>query len=133
MSFFFCRNEKGLLNFVSEIIKLVFRINLLGTAFKKLSLISTSKTTIYRPHTSELKSISIVSIIVSLEELWKIYDLLYSCSSWNRTYKLWNTCDVPFAIAELGQKCLEAAPTLKIIWNLKQLHHCTQRFNHEEI
>ena len=34
-------------------------------------------------------------------------------SRWNRTHKLWNTCVVPFAIAELGQKCLEAASTLK--------------------
>ena len=32
---FFCRNEKGLLNFICERIKLVYRINLLGTAFKK--------------------------------------------------------------------------------------------------
>ena len=30
-----CRNEKCLLNSVSERIKLVYRINLLGTAFKK--------------------------------------------------------------------------------------------------
>ena len=34
-------------------------------------------------------------------------------SRWNRTHKLRNTCVVLFAIAELGQKCLEAAPTLK--------------------
>ena len=32
---FFCRNEKGLLNFVSERIKIVYWINLLGTAFEK--------------------------------------------------------------------------------------------------
>ena len=52
------RNEKCLLNSVSERIKLVYRINLLGTAFKKKAAFQTSKTTIYRPHTSELKSIS---------------------------------------------------------------------------
>ena len=33
------------------------------------------------------------------------------CSRWNRTHKIWNTCIVPFAIAELGQRCLEAALT----------------------
>ena len=33
--FFFCWNEEGLLNFVSERIKLFYRINLLGTAFKQ--------------------------------------------------------------------------------------------------
>ena len=50
--FFFDRNEKSLLNFVSERIKLVYRINNTRLAFQ------TSKTTIYRPHTPELKSIS---------------------------------------------------------------------------
>ena len=30
-----CSNEKGLLNFVSERIKLVYRINVLGTGFNK--------------------------------------------------------------------------------------------------
>ena len=35
---FFCRNEKGLLNFESERIKLVYRINLLSTAFKQNKL-----------------------------------------------------------------------------------------------
>ena len=54
--FFSCRNEKGLLNFVSERIKLVYRINLVGTAFQKNKL--PSKTTIYRPHTPKLKSLS---------------------------------------------------------------------------
>ena len=32
------RNEKGLLNFVSERIKLVYRITLLGTVFEKNKL-----------------------------------------------------------------------------------------------
>ena len=50
--FFFCWYERGLLNFVSERIKLVYRINNTRLAFQ------TSKTTIYRPHTPELKSIS---------------------------------------------------------------------------
>ena len=47
----FCRYEKGLLNFISERIKLVHRFNNTRLAFQ------TSKTTIYRPQTSELKSI----------------------------------------------------------------------------
>ena len=32
---FFCWNEEGMLSFVSEKIKLFYRINLLGTAFKQ--------------------------------------------------------------------------------------------------
>ena len=52
MFFFFGWYERGLLNFVSERIKLVYRINNTHLAFE------TSKTTIYRPHTPELKSIS---------------------------------------------------------------------------
>ena len=35
---FFCRDKKGLLNFVSERILLVYGINLLGTALKKSCL-----------------------------------------------------------------------------------------------
>ena len=52
----FCPNEKGLLNFVSERIKLVYKINpVLCTAFKKHMLpFKLSNTTIYRPHTPEL-------------------------------------------------------------------------------
>ena len=44
---FFFRYEKGLLNFVSDRIKLVYRINNTRLAFQ------TSNTTIYRPHTPE--------------------------------------------------------------------------------
>ena len=36
--FFFCRNKKGLLNFVSERIKLVFRINNTRYNFQKNKL-----------------------------------------------------------------------------------------------
>ena len=52
MFFFCCWYGKGLLNFVSERIKLVYRVNNTLLAFR------TSKTIIYRPHTPELKSIS---------------------------------------------------------------------------
>ena len=38
-----CRKEKGLLNFVIERIKLVYRIDLLGTALKKQAAFQTSK------------------------------------------------------------------------------------------
>ena len=59
-------------------------------------------------------------------------------SRWNRTYKLWITRVVPFAIAELGQKCLEAAPTLKYeplnicitvlsVWILKMFQCCASK------
>ena len=52
------REFKGLLNFVRErILKHVYRINLLCTAFKKLALVQSSKNTI-TPRTSKLKSIS---------------------------------------------------------------------------
>ena len=50
--FFCCWYGKGLLNFVRERIKLVYRVNNTLLAFR------TSKTIIYRPHTPELKSIS---------------------------------------------------------------------------
>ena len=67
-----CRNEKGLLNFVSERIKLVYRINNTRLAFQ------TSKTTIYRPHTPELKSISKFQLLFHWRNFEKIYDLLHS-------------------------------------------------------
>ena len=106
--FFFCWYEKVLLNFVSERIKLVYRINNTSHAFQ------TYKTTIYRPHTPELKSISKFQLLFHWRNFEK-YMIFYTLpwSRWNRTHTLWNTCVVPFALAELGQKCLEAAPTLK--------------------
>ena len=107
--------------------KLVYRINNTRLA------IQTSKTTIYRPHTPELKSISKFQLLFhwrNFEKYMVVYTLPWS--RWNRTHKLWNTCVVPFALAELGQKCLEAAPTLKY-GPLQTVHHCTQRLNHKEI
>ena len=101
--FFFCWYEKVLLNFVSERIKLVFRINTTRLAFQ------TSKTTIYRPHTPELKSMSKFQLLFHWRNFEK-YMIFYTLpwSRWNRT-----TCVIPFAIAELVHKCHEAAPTLK--------------------
>ena len=47
----------------------------------------------------------------------KIYDLLYSTqlkqAKQNSEIRCVLKCVVPFTIAELGQKCLEAASTLK--------------------
>ena len=110
--FFFCRNEKGLLNFVSERIKLVYRINNTRYNFQKnQASFQTSKTTIYRPHTFELKSISNYQLLFqrkSFENMWSFILYLEAGET-----ELINTCAVPFAIAVFGQKCLEAASTLK--------------------
>ena len=125
--FFFCRYEKGLLNFVSKRIKLVYRINNTHLAFQ------TSKTTIYRPQTSQLKSISTFQLLF----YWKIFEkyvlIFYTLpwSRWNRTHKLWNKCVVPFSIAELGRMSWSSTHTK--IWTRQQLHHCTRRLNHEYI
>ena len=124
---FLCRNEKGLWNFVSDRIKLVDRI-ITYYSFQKiyircLSNFQTSKTTICRLHTSELKSISKNQLLFhwnNFEKCMIFYTL--PCSRWNRTHKLWNTCVVSFAILAHTK-----------IWTLKQLHHCTQCLNHEDI
>ena len=111
-SCFNCWNEKGLLNSVSERIKLVYRIN--NTRYllpKQWAAFQTSKTTIYRLHTFELKSISKYQLLLhwkSFENIWSF--ILYLDSG---ETELINRCVVPFAIAEFGQKCLEAASTLK--------------------
>ena len=88
--------------------ELVYWINNTRLAFQ------TSRTTIYRPHTPELKFISKFQLLFHWRN-FEIYMIFYTLpwSRWNRTHTLWNTCVVPFALAELGQKCLEAAPTLK--------------------
>ena len=89
-SCFNCRDEKGLLNFVSE---------------------RTSKTTIYRLHTFELKAISKVQLLFhwkSFENLWSF--ILYLEAG--ETEHI-NMCIVPFTIAKFSQKCLEAASTIK--------------------
>ena len=101
--FFFWWYEKVLLNIVSERIKLVYGINTTRLAFR------TSKTTIYRPHTPELKSMSKFQLLFHWRNFEK-YMIFYTVpwSRWNRPM-----CVKPFAIAELVQKCLEAAPTLK--------------------
>ena len=88
--------------------KLVYWINNTRLAFQ------TSKTTIYRPHTPELKFISKFQLLFHWRN-FEIYMIFYTLpwSRWNRTHTLWNRCVVPFWLAELGQKCLEVAPTLK--------------------
>ena len=118
--------EKGLLNFVSERIKLVDGIKNTRLTFQ------TSKTKINRPQTSELKSISKLQLLFYWKKFEK-YMIFYTMpwSRWNRTHKLWNTCVVPFAIDQLGQMFWCSTHTK--IWTRQQLYHCTQRLNHEDI
>ena len=122
----FCQYEKGLLNFVSKRIKLVYRTNNDRLAFQA------SETTISRPQTSELKSISNFQLVFYWKEFEK-YTIFYTLpwSRWNRTNKLWNTCVVPFAIAKLGQMSWSSTHTE--IWTRQQLYHSTQRLNYEDI
>ena len=104
--FFFSWYEKGLLNFVTERKKLVYRINNARLAFK------TSKTTIYRPHTPELKSISKFQLLFHWRNFEK-YMVFYTLpwSRWNRIHTLWHTCVVPFALAELGHMSWSSSHT----------------------
>ena len=106
--FFFGWHEKGLLSFVSERVNLVYRINNTRLAFQ------TSITTIYRLQTSNLKSISKFQLLFHWKNFEK-YMIFYALpwSRWNRTYKRWNTCIVPFAIAELGQMSWSSTHTKK--------------------
>ena len=97
--------RKRSVDFVSERIKLVHGIKNTRLAFQ------TSKTTIK----VKLKSISKFQLLFHCRNFEK-YMIFYTLpwSRWNRTHKLWNMCVVPFTIAELSQKCLEAAPTLNM-------------------
>ena len=106
--FFFGRHEKGLLNFVIEGVKVVYRINNTRLAFQ------TSITTIYRLQTSNLKSISKFQLLFHWKNFEK-YMIFYALpwSRWNRTQKWWNTCVVPFAITELGQTSWSSTYTKK--------------------
>ena len=57
-----------------------------------------------------------------------MYDLLYSTSKLvkqNSYTVYYEIHEVPFAIAELGQKCLEAAPILRF----EPLNSCITVFN----
>ena len=96
--FFFGRHEKGLLNFVIERVKVVYRINNTRLAFQ----------------TSNLKSISKFQLLFHWKNFEK-YMIFYALpwSRWNRTQKWWNTCVVPFAITELGQMSWSSTYTKK--------------------
>ena len=126
-SCFFCRYEKGLLNFVSERVKLVY-----GSIKNTRLAFQTSKTKSNRPQTSELKSVSKFELLFYWKNFEK-YMIFYTIpwSRWNRTHKLRNTRVVPFAIAELGQMSWSSTHTK--IWTRQQLYHCIQRLNHEYI
>ena len=106
--FFFGWHEKGLLNFVSERVKLVYRINNTRLAFQ------TSITTIYRLQTSNLKSISKFQLLFHWNNFEK-YMIFYALpwSWWTRTHKWWNMCVVPFAITKLGQMSWSSTHTKK--------------------
>ena len=87
------REFKGLLNFVRErILKHLYEINLLCTALKKSAHVQSTKNTI-TPHTSKLKSIS-------KYQFFKHFMLHFEAGETIHYV-------VPFAIAELGHKCLE--------------------------
>ena len=130
--FFLAGTKKVCWTFVSKWLKLVERINLLGTAFKKISCLSqTSKTIIFWPYTPELKSISKFRILSHWKNFEK-YMIFYTLprSRGNRTHKLWNTSLVLFEIAKLGQTWLVAPPilkyeplnsciTIRIVWIMK--------------
>ena len=68
---FFCRYEKSLLNFVSEGIKLVYRINNTRLVFQ------TANTTTYWLQTSELKSISKFQLLFHWKNFGK-YMIFYT-------------------------------------------------------
>ena len=102
--------------------------------------------TIHRPQTSELKSISKFQLLFHWKNFEK-YMIFYALpwSRWNRTHKWWNTCIVPFAIAELGQRSWSSTHTKKCrpvnrcitvlsIWIMKifQCYASKQRKNCEE-
>ena len=118
----FCRNEKGLLNFVSGriiFLQLVYGINNTPYSFKKNKL----PFKLLQPHfigriLSNLSPYLNINYCFTGRAL-KIYDLLYS--TLKQVKQLINTCVVPFAIAEFGLKCLEVASTLKY----EPLNSCT--------
>ena len=83
--------------------------------FFDIAEVEAFETTIYRPHTFELKSTSKYQLLFHLKNFELNYMIVYTLpwSRCNSTHKLWNTCVVPFAITKSGQKCLEVAPILK--------------------
>ena len=83
------------MNFVSERIKLFYRINNTGTI----------------PHTFELKSTSKYQLLFHRKSFEIIRSFILYLEAGET--ELINACVVPFAITECGQKCLEAASTLK--------------------
>ena len=81
--------------------------------WNKLALVQTSKNTI-TPHTSELDSTSKYKLLTS-----HLKNMMFCTSLWTG----WN-------IIHVRRRC--AVRNMKI-WTLKQLQHCTQRLNHEDI
>ena len=123
-SCFNCRNEKGLLNFVSERIKLVYRINNTRYNFQKNKLpFKRLKPQFIARILSRFKSISKYQLLFhwkSFENRWSFIFYLQAGET-----ELINTCVVPFCRSEMSWGSIHTK-----IWTLKQLHHCTQRLNH---
>ena len=79
--------------------------------FTGLTILGTTSKKNILTHTFELKCISKYQLFFhwkSFENIWSLILYLEAGET-----ELINTCVVPFAIAEFGQKCLEAASTLK--------------------
>ena len=124
--FFFCRNKKGLLNFVSErivFLKLVYRINNTWYSFKKNKLP-------FKLHIFKLKSISKYQLLLhwkSFENIWSFIlyleagetQLINTCIRTVRDSRIWS---------EMSWNSIHTK-----IWTLKKPHHCSQHFNHEDI
>ena len=107
--FFFGRHEKGLLNFVIERVKVVYRINNTRLAFQ------TSITTIYRLQTSNLKSISKFQLLFHWKNFEK-YMIFYTLLDAGETELKNDEIRVlyhNFAITELGQMSWSSTYTKK--------------------
>ena len=113
------RKCKGQMNFVWERIKDICGVNLTRYSLIKSALVQSYKNTI-TPHSQCLNTSYQRFICRPLK------NMIFYTSLWSR----WNKIH---AIAELGHKCLEPTAMHAKIWTLKQLHHCTQRLNHEDI
>ena len=108
-SCFNCRNEKGLLNFVSKRIKLVYRINTRYNIQKnKLPFKHLKPQFIGRILSNYISKYQLLFHWKSFGNIWSFILYLEAGET-----ELINTCVVPFAMAEFGQRCLEAASTLK--------------------
>ena len=97
---------------------------------KKSAAFQTCKTTFYRPHTFKLKSISKYQLLLhwkSFENIWSFILYLEAGET-----QLINTCVSTVRDSRIRSEMSWSSIHTKI-WTLKQLYHCTQRLNHEDI